>query len=612
MERDYIAIAEKYVKDVLTGEVPACRWVRLACQRQKLDLAYAALGRARCEHCESTGIEYDDHGGNIGVERACSVCGSAPYPWHFDRDKAERVCRFIELLPHIKGKWSSALLRLEPWQVFILTTVFGWVDAAGNRRYRTVYIEVPRKNGKSALSSGVALYCLCENEPGAEVYSAATKKDQARIVFDVARRMVLKSPGLARRFGVQVERHRLFVDDSAKEFKPLSSDEDGLDGLNIHCVIIDELHAHKSRAVWDVLDSATGSRSQPLIWAITTAGSNQQGVCYEQREYVIKILSGQHQDDRYFGIIYTVDLPEKGPDGDIIPGDDWKLEATWRKANPNYGVSIFAADIEALARKAMQSARSQNNFLTKRLDVWVNAEQAFYNLEAWRDCRRDVTLADFEHEPCWIGLDLSSKSDVACKARVFRRMEKEPGKDGNQVTQTHYYVFVDHYLPDAVIDSPENANAQHYSEWSRNGQLRLTPGPHIDYAVIEDDLVEDLRRFEVVAIAYDPWNCEQLRQRMETEYTAPMVENPMGVRTMSEPMKESETLVLARRLHHDGDPVLAWMMANVVGVFDNKDNVYPRKEKPEKKIDGPVAMIMALGALFRTEQKPTDFGAISL
>lgn len=566
MDRDYIAIAVKYVHDVLSGEVPACKWVRLACQRQKDDLARTDL------------------------------------PWHFDREKATRACRFIELLPHIKGKWSSTLLVLEPWQVFILTTVFGWVDAAGNRRYRTVYIEVPRKNGKSAISSGVALYCFCEDEPGAEIYSAATKKDQARIVFDVARRMVTKSPGLTRRFGVQVEKHRLFVDESAKEFKPLSSDEDGLDGLNIHCVIIDELHAHKSRAVWDVLDSATGSRSQPLIWAITTAGSNQQGVCYEQREYVTSILSGRHQDDRYFGIIYTVDLAEKGADGKIIPGDDWKLEATWRKANPNYGVSILAADIEALARKAMQSARSQNNFLTKRLDVWVNAEEAFYNMDAWRNCRREVTLADFEGEDCYIGLDLSSKTDVASKARVFRREEK----DG-----AHYYVFMQHYLPDAVLESDENTNQQHYTEWSESGRIRLTPGPRIDYEVIKDDLIEDCRRFRVVAIAYDPWNAEYLQQQMSAE-GAPMVENPMGVRTMSEPMKESDALILAGRLHHDGDPVMAWMMSNVVGVLDAKNNVYPRKEKPERKIDGPVAMIMALGAIFRVEPPPAYFGAISL
>lgn len=561
--RDFPAIAAQYCADVLSGAIPACKWVRLACQRQVDDLA------------------------------------RTDWEWRYDAEKAARPCRFIELLPHIKGKWKTANLRLEPWQIFIICTVFGWVDADGNRRYRTVYIEVPRKNAKSTLTSGVALYCLCEDEPGAEVYSAATKKDQARIVFDVARRMVSKTPGLARRFGVEVEKGKIFIDAAAKEFKPLSSDEDGLDGLNIHFCSVDELHAHKSRAVWDVLDSATGSRTQPLIWAITTAGSNQQGVCYEQRKYVIDVLNKRHEDDRYFGLIYSIDLPEKDADGAVIPGDDWREPETWRKANPNYGVSVLAPDIAAMARKAMQSARSQNNFLTKRLDVWVNAAEAYYNMEAWRKCLRPVTLADFEGCECWIGLDLSSKVDCTSKVRVFRRFEKDTIK-GVEIERPHYYAFAEHYLPDACLESDENANQQHYSEWHAAGQLTLTPGPAIDYPTIEDLLKEDLRRFDVQAIAYDPWNATQMSQRLMAE-GAPMMENRLGVQTMSEPMKSSEALILGGMLHHDGDPVLGWMMGNVVAKEDLKTNVYPRKEKPESKIDGAVALIMALGQVLRQD-----------
>ena len=578
--RDYVAIANQYISDVLSGKVPACKWVKLACQRQVDDIAR-------------------------------SVASKSGFAWHFDPDKASRPCRFIELLPHIKGKWKTACLQLEPWQIFIVTTVFGWVGTDGNRRYRTVYIEVPRKNAKSTLTSGVALYCLCENEPGAEVYSAATKKDQARIVFDVARRMVNKTPGIKRRFSVETEKHRIFIEDSAKEFKPLSSDEDGLDGLNPHFTSVDELHAHKTRAVWDVLDSATGSRSQPIIWAITTAGSNQQGVCFEQREYVIKILTKQYEDEKYFGIIYTIDLPEKDADGNVSPGDDWKTEEAWRKANPNYGVSVLPTDIAAIATKAVQSARSQNNFLTKRLDVWVNAAEAYYNMEAWRTkcVRPTVGLSDFEGEACWLAVDLSSKTDIASKARIFRRLEKDLIR-GKEIEQAHYYLFCEHYLPETVLESEENLNTQHYSEWGHR-QLTLTPGTAIDYATIEDGVREDLRRFEVRAIAYDPWNAEQFRQRLEAE-GAPMVENPMGVRTMSEPMKTSESLVLSGRIHSDGDPALAWMLSNVIAVVDHKSNVYPRKEKPEKKIDAAVAMIMALGAALRTEDKTMDFGALEL
>jgi phage terminase large subunit-like protein len=567
-KRDFPAIAARYCADVLAGNIPACRWVRLACQRQVDDLRRKV---------------------------------SKDFPWHWDAARAARPCKFIELLPHIKGKWKTRTITLEPWQVFILTTAFGWVNAEGNRRYRTVYIEVPRKNGKSALSSGVALYCLCEDEPGAEIYSAATKKDQARIVFEISRRMVNKCPGLKRRFGVESEKHRLFVDDAAKEYKPLSSDEDGLDGLNIHCVIVDELHAHKSRAVWDVLDSATGSRQQPLVWAITTAGSNQQGVCYEQRGYVIDILTRRHDDDRYFGIIYSLDLATKDEQGNVIPGDDWKDPETWPKANPNFGVSVLAADFAALVRKAVQSARSQNNVLTKRFNLWVNAAEAYYNTDAWlHKCARPVSLSDFEGEDCWIGLDLSSKVDVASKARIFRRYEKDI-IGGREIEQAHYYVFCEHYLPDAVLESDENANQQHYTEWHGTGHLTLTPGPAIDYATIEDGIKEDCRRFSVQAVAYDPWNAEYLRQRLDAE-GVPTIENRMGVQTMSEPMKESEALILASRLHHDGDPVLSWMIGNVVAKVDIKTNVYPRKEKPESKIDGAVAMIAGLRMVIGQER----------
>jgi phage terminase large subunit-like protein len=570
-QKDFVAISTGYAEGVIAGSIPACRYVKLACQRHLDDL-------------QRTSFE-----------------------WHFDPLKAARVCKFIELLPHIKGKWATKTIVLEPWQIFILTVVFGWVGADANRRYRTVYIEVPRKNAKSTITSGAALYCLCENEPGAEVYSAATKKDQAKIVWEVAQRMVRKTPGLRRRFGVDTSAGSIFVEDRAASFVALSSDEDGLDGLNIHFAGVDELHAHKTRAVWDVLDSGTGSRLQPLIWAITTAGSNRNGICYEQRAYVINILTGLLEDERYFGIIYTIDLPEKDADGNDVPGDDWKTESAWRKANPNYGVSVLAADIKALAKKAIQSARSQNNFLTKRLDVWVNAEAAFYNIAAWIKCARPLlTLKDFEGEACWIGLDMSSKVDITAKVRIFKRMEKDLVKDRDgelrTIEQVHYYVFAEHYLPEDALESQENINEQHYSEWHRKGVLTLTSGAAIDYATIEDGIREDRRRFKVQEIGYDDWNAAQLGQRMEAE-RAPMVVVAMQAKHLSDPMKFSDALILSGLLHHDGDPALTWQMGNVVSILDRNDNTFPRKEKPEKKIDAPVAMITALARLLAQAPK---------
>ena len=569
-KRNYVKIARGYIDDVLSGRIPACRWVKLACQRQLDDLA------------------------RVGTEG---------WPWTFDQEKAERVCRFIELLPHIKGRWASPLIVLAAWQIFVLTTVFGWIGADGNRRFRTVYEELPRKNAKSTKLSGVALYALCEDEPGAEVYSAATKKDQARIVWDDAKRMVMKTPGLKRRFGVETHAHAISVEDRAAKFIALSSDEDGLDGLNIHFAGVDELHAHKTRAVWDVLDSGTGARSQPLIWAITTAGFNRTGICYEQRTYATRILERSYVDDRYFGIIYTIDEELKDADGNVTaPADDWTSEAAWRKANPNYGVSVKPEDIAALCRKAQASAQSQNNFLTKRLNVWCSAETAYYNMAAWRKkgTRAGLDIAAFEGQPCWIGLDLSAKTDVAAKVRLFRQTEKAIAKNGAEFEQAHYTAFLTAYLPEEVVEEGANANTSHYEGWAREDRLVLTDGAAIDLDRIEEDLREDCRRFDVQAICYDPWNAMQMAGHLLTE-GAPMVENRMGVQTMSEPMKASDALIVSGRLHHDGDPVLTWMMSNVVAQMDHKQNVYPRKERPENKIDGAVALIMATGAAIRQQ-----------
>ena len=396
---DHVKEANQYIDAVLSGAIPACREVIQACQRQKKDLS-----RKRTED----------------------------FPYVFNRQKAKDVCDFIELLPHVKGVWATQktasgqpdhLIKLEPWQKFILTTVFGWVHKdTGYRRFRTTYLEVPRKNAKSTLSAGVALYCLvADEEPGAEVYSAATTKDQAKIVFKTAWQMAKKSPDLLNHYGLGIGMHNLHVLATGSSFEALSAEGSTLDGLNIHCVIVDELHAHKTRAVYDVLETATGSRTQSLIWNITTAGSNMTGICYEQRQYLISILQGVHEDESYFGIVYTIDLPRKTKPGQKkIVGDDWKLEKTWRKANPNYGVSVFADDIKRLATKAIKVASAQNNFKTKRLNFWVNAETAWLNMVDWQECANyDLKLDDFLGRDCFIGVDLASKIDLGRRRTSF-------------------------------------------------------------------------------------------------------------------------------------------------------------------------------------------------
>lgn len=533
----YSDIGKKYAEDVVSGCIVASRLTQLACARS---------------------LEMFNVAGSMG--------------WRFDDAAANRVCRFIELLPHIKGRWKSKSLSLEPWQCWVLTTVFGWLTRDGMRVIRTVYIEVPRKNAKSTLSAGVALYMLsADGEDGAEVYSAATTRDQAKITWDVARDMVLRTEGLRSRFGVTALAHSVNVPHTSSKFQSLSAEGGTLDGLNVHCGIIDELHAHKYRDVYDVLETATGSRRQPLLWAITTAGSNQVGICYEQRSYVTKILSGDATDWTYFGAIYTID-----------DGDDWTSEESWKKANPNYGVSVLPDDMTRLCVKAQQMPAAQANFLTKRLNVWVGADTAWLDMSKYDACA-DPSLdhIDFSGIEACIGVDLASKTDFA--STVTAAFDKA----GN------ICLFDRHYLPSATVESTDHAP---YQSWADAGLVTETVGPITDIGQIEDDLVEASKHFSVKEIAYDPFQATQMAVRLSNE-GLPMVEFRQTVLNFSEAMKEIQSRILTGSLRHNGNPVLRWMFSNVVASLDKKDNIYPRKERHENKIDGVVASIMAVARL---------------
>ncbi len=548
MTRDFCAIAQRYAKDVVAGKIPAGRFVKAACKRQIEDLKrWKAKGSAH----------------------------------RFDTARANKVCRFIELLPHIKGPKAGEPIILEPWQVFILTTVFGWVKADGTRRFRRVYIEVPRGNGKSALSSGVGLYMLCaDNEGGAEVYSFATTRDQAKIVFGDAQNMAKRTAGLRSHFGVDVNAHNINVLRTASKFEALSAEGSTLDGLNTHFACVDELHAHKTRAVYDVVETSIGKRAQSLLWVITTAGSNRAGICYEVRGFVIKVLAGAAKDESQFGIVYGLDEE-----------DDWTTEEALIKANPNWGISVMPEVLLPLQAKAMTMPSAANNFKTKHLNEWVNADTAWMDMRAWDACK-DPTLdpEQFAGEPTYVALDLASKVDIAAKVALHERtIEGKP----------HYYVFGQYYLPRDTVERGENSQ---YQGWEHMGLLTVTDGAVIDFDVIEQDLLADCSRFEVREVPYDPFQATQLSTRMAAQ-GVPMVEMRPTVLNFSEPMKQLEALVLQGRLHHNGDPVLAWMMSNVVAHMDAKDNIYPRKERPENKIDGVVALIMALGRALANEQQ---------
>lgn len=601
----YVDQARRYAEGVLAGEIPACKWTKAACRRQLDDLARANQGEIH--HASEKGRSRDTASAE---ERSPDAPSSSAWAYEFSVKRAEHVCRFIELLPHIKGRWAGQPIVLQPWQIFILTTVFGWlVKGTPYRRFRTVYIEVPRKNAKSTLSSAIALYMLtADREPGAEIYSAATTRDQARIVFNDAKAMALRTPELRRRFGVRPFVHSISssfreeradgaLDEYTGLFIPLSAEGSTLDGLNVHFAAVDELHAHKKRAVWDVIETATGSRAQSLLWAITTAGVDTAGICYEQRSYVARLLNSvlrRHdglgypikgaftEDETYFGIVYSID-----------DGDEWTNPVAWAKANPNLGISVYPEDIRRLADKAIRMASARSNFLTKRLNVWVNAAQAWMDMRKWDKCADpELAIEQFLGEEAVIALDLASKVDIADKVTLFDKFI-----DGKK----HYYAFAKHYLPEEACT--EDVNAQ-YVGWKTDGWLTTTAGNVTDYDVIERDLEDDMKRFNVVEVPFDPWQASQLSSHM-LEKGAPMVEMRQTVQFLSEPMKEFEAVVIDGRFHHNGDPVFTWMVGNVVARRDAKDNIYPRKESEEKKIDGAVATIMALArAMTRGDSSP--------
>lgn len=543
----YVEAAMSYARAVAEGQILACKWVKLACVRQLQDLERATSGE---------------------------------WPWIFDADKAARPCEFIELLPHIKGKWARErrLIELESWQCFIITTVFGWVHRETSlRRFKEGYTEVPRKNAKSTLSSGLALYMLsADGEHGAEVYSAATTRDQARIVFDDAKAMAERTTGLREHLGVAIMQHSITVAHRASKFTPLAAEGSTLDGLNVHFAVIDELHAHKTRAVYDVIDTARGAREQSLLWNITTAGTDRSGICYERRTHVTKVLDGVIDDPTMFGIIYTLD-----------EGDDPHDPASWAKANPNWDRSVLMDDMAAASRKAEAMPSALNNFLTKRLNVWVSGESIWMDMRAWDRCAmptlRDLT--DFHGAKAWIGLDLAQKKDFAALCLVFER-------DGL------WHVCTRLYLNELAIQESGNA---HLSGWARQGYVQVTDGDITDFDVVAEDLRTLCRNFDVQEIAFDPALSMYFAGKL-IEEGLPLVEITQRALFFTPPLIQVENLVLEKKLRHDGNPVMAWMVSNlVVKVSKFNELRHPTKERPENKIDGPIAMLMALGRAM-TEQ----------
>lgn len=526
--------AIRYAEDVVSGEIVACKYVRLACQRFLDDL------------------ERED------------------WQYEFDPSKADKAVSFMETLHHTKGKWASKgeRLKLEPWQKFVECNLFGWINKeTGNRRFRESYEEIPRKNGKSLRLAGRALYMFCaDHEYGAEVYSGATSEKQAWEVFRPAKQMCERNEQLANHYDIEVNAKSLVIMSSGCRFEPLIGKPG--DGSSPHFAAVDEYHEHDSDHFVETMQTGMGSREQPLLSIITTAGSNLGGPCHEKRRDVIRILEGHFQDETVFAAIYTID-----------EGDEWDNPDSLRKANPNFGVSISEEFLLSQLEKARRSASRQNAFRTKHLNEWVGARTAWMNMLAWQRQQKELSLDDFEGFPCRLAIDLASKKDVAALCISFR-------VDGK------FYEFQKFYAPESAAEDNEK-----YRNFATDGELILTPGSMTDYAFIEEDIKSLASRFDVIDVACDDWQANYLMTRLDAAGLT-VINYNQNVKNMSAPMKEIEARVLDGTLFHSGNSMMTWMMGNVSARIDAKENIYPRKESdadPNCKIDGVVAMIMAHG-----------------
>lgn len=553
---------DAYARKVVAGRVLAGKYHRLACARHLRDRARA---------------------------------GTPGFPYRFDYAHAERFFRFAAQLKHYKGEWGPSPghpaehIRLQPHQLFRLGSLFAWRHVeTGLRRIRTHYNELPRKQGKTLEAAIVALYItFFDGEPGAEGYCIATKREQSKIAFTDCKQLVLSS-GLKTRIAGAHEKHgSLHADRSASRLLALGADADSTDGLNPHLIIGDELHAMKDRDMMDVMETATGARRQPVFFQITTAGSDPVSPCGDQHDYAVKILEQVLDDETFFAFIAHADVE-----------DDWRDERTWRKANPNYGISVKPDDMRALATKATHMPNAAAAFKQKNLNLWVNADAPWLSLDGWRRGQstwREDTLAG---RPCFIGIDLSSKIDLTAAALLFPPDEAEG--------ERRWRVILRCLTPaDTLLERARRDRAP-YDVWVKQGYLQTNPGNRIDQDIVRGWVQEAADRYDVQQIGVDPWNAGNLMKQLGEDDGFPVVEVPQTLQQMSAPAKDFEADVLDGLVDAGDHPLMAWCISNVVVQRDNKDNIYPTKKRSRGRIDPVVATLVARKLATLGEDLPAD------
>lgn len=506
---------------------------------------------------------------------------------HYDKVKADRAVTFINNLSHTKGKWAGKRFDLLPWQEQIVRDLFGIVKEDGNRQFLTAYIEIPKKNGKSELAAAIALYLLyADNEASAEVYGAACDRNQASIVFDVAKQMVQMSRPLEKRSKIMGATKRIVNYSNAGFYQVLSAETGTKHGLNVSGLVFDEIHAQPNRHLYDVLTKGSGdAREQPLFFIITTAGTDRNSICYELHTKALDILNGRKKDTSFYPVVYG-----------LSDEDDWNDEANWRRANPSLGHTIGIDRVREAYQQALDNPAEENVFKQLRLNMWTSSSVAWIPEHVYAKGNDPIQYENLKGRSCYAGLDLSSTSDITAFVLVFPpRFEEE-----------NYIVLPYFWLPEDTLELRCRRDHVLYDIWERQGYIKTTEGNVVHYGFIEK-FIEDLSEiYHIKEIAYDRWNATQMVQNLEGMGLT-MVPFGQGYKDMSPPSKELYKLMMEGKIQHGGHPVLKWMGQNVVMRQDPAGNIKPDKEKSVEKIDGIVALIMGLDRCIRHQ---TDEGSV--
>tara|TARA_R100001086_G_scaffold250021_2_gene192648 strand:+ start:502 stop:2016 length:1515 start_codon:yes stop_codon:yes gene_type:complete len=484
---------------------------------------------------------------------------------------------FAKTLTHVKGQWSGRPFEFIEWQEYVISKLFGTVGDDGLRTYRTCYIEIPRKNGKSTFCAGTALYMLfADKEPGAEIYSAAADREQASIVFDVARQMVEASPVLSKL--AKIYRKSIVVPSTGSVYKAISSEAGTKHGFNAHAIIFDELHVQPNRELWDTLRTSVGAREQPLTIAITTAGYDRNSICWEVHDYAIKVRDGIVTDPSFLPVIYCAEIE-----------DDWKDRSVWEKANPSLGKTLNVAYLETECAQAIESPAKENTFRRLHLNQWTEQKVRWLSMEAWEKCgNTKVDRSELEGKPCVAGLDLASTRDLTSLCLLFK---KDEGYDA-------LWWF---WIPRDNAVSRERMDSVPYLTWHRQGFIELTDGNETDYRHVRQRIKEIADEFSIMEIAVDRlFQGAQLSQDLQDDGLN-VITFGQGFFSMAAPTAEFDRLVGRGEFHHGGNPVMRWQASNVTVKMDPAGNLKPDKGASSEKIDGIVAAIMALGRIIVTE-----------